>query len=433
MSERFQATCHEIVACVGQHPRMQVSSAAQIHVDDLPARRRSLRVAVVTETYPPEVNGVALTLARVVQGLRDIDHDVQLIRPRQAADAGAAAEDASSQPVLMRGIPIPRYPNLRMGMPAKRFLTTLWSHQRPDVVHIATEGPLGWSALQAVAQLHLPISSDFRTNFHSYSKHYGVGWLQRPIMAYLRKFHNRTHCTMVPTEALRAELQQRGFHSLQVVSRGVDLAQFDPAHRSEALRQSWGAAPEDAVLLCVGRLASEKNLHTLIEAYQYIRAGRTNTRLVLVGDGPLRAPLLQHCPDAVFAGQRSGLDLAAHYASADLFLFPSLTETFGNVTVEAMASGLPVLAFDYAAAAELIREGVEGRLVPPGDNAAFVKSALKLSAESHGQWQRYGASARQRALSLDWRQIVTQFESVLCRVISHAQGSSAAETFVRIG
>ncbi len=413
---------------------MQDSSAAHIVVDHLPARRRSLRVAVVTETYPPEVNGVALTLARVVQGLSDIDHDVQLIRPRQPAEGGVAdaAAEASLQQVLMRGIPIPRYPNLRMGMPARRYLKTLWSHQRPDVVHIATEGPLGWSALQAAAQLHLPISSDFRTNFHSYSKHYGVGWLQRPIMAYLRKFHNRTHCTMVPTEALRADLQRHGFHSLQVVSRGVDLSQFDPAHRSQALRQSWGAESDEPVLLCVGRLASEKNLETLIEAYQRIRAQRAGTRLVLVGDGPLRGALQQQCPDAVFAGQRSGLDLAAHYASADLFMFPSVTETFGNVTVEAMASGLPVLAFDYAAAAELIREGVEGRLVKLGDNAAFVRAALALATEPSAQWQGYGVAARQRALSLDWRQIVAQFESVLCGVISHAQGGVVSPTRVRM-
>ncbi|WP_397535053.1 glycosyltransferase family 4 protein [Roseateles sp.] len=413
---------------------MHDSSSAHIVVDHLPARRRSLRVAVVTETYPPEVNGVALTLARVVQGLSDIDHDVQLIRPRQPSEGGVAdaTDEASLQQVLMRGLPIPRYPNLRMGMPARRYLKALWSHQRPDVVHIATEGPLGWSALQAASQLHLPISSDFRTNFHSYSKHYGVGWLQRPIMAYLRKFHNRTHCTMVPTEALRADLQRHGFHSLQVVSRGVDLSQFDPAHRSPALRQSWGAGHEDTVLLCVGRLASEKNLETLIEAYQRIRAQRAGTRLVLVGDGPLRGALQQQCPDAVFAGQRSGLDLAAHYASADLFMFPSVTETFGNVTVEAMASGLPVLAFDYAAAAELIREGVEGRLVKLGDNAAFVRAALALAADPRAQWQCYGAAARQRALSLDWRQIVAQFESVLCGVISHAQGGVASPTRVRM-
>jgi glycosyltransferase involved in cell wall biosynthesis len=251
-------------------------------------------------------------------------------------------------------------------------------------------------------------------------------------MAYLRKFHNRTHCTMVPTEALRADLQRHGFHSLQVVSRGVDLSQFDPAHRSPALRQSWGAGHEDTVLLCVGRLASEKNLETLIEAYQRIRAQRAGTRLVLVGDGPLRGALQQQCPDAVFAGQRSGLDLAAHYASADLFMFPSVTETFGNVTVEAMASGLPVLAFDYAAAAELIREGVEGRLVKLGDNAAFVRAALALAADPRAQWQCYGAAARQRALSLDWRQIVAQFESVLCGVISHAQGGVASPTRVRM-
>jgi glycosyltransferase involved in cell wall biosynthesis len=178
-----------------------------------------------------------------------------------------------------------------MGVPSKKALEQLWGLRRPDIVHIATEGPLGWSALQAAARLKLPMTSDFRTNFHAYSRHYGVAWLQKPIMAYLRKFHNRTRYTMVPTEALKRELGECGFENLTVVKRGVDTRVFDPAFRSEALRRSWGAGPDALVVLCVGRLAPEKNLDTLPAAFEAMRRVDDRVRLVLVGDGPSRAEL----------------------------------------------------------------------------------------------------------------------------------------------
>ena len=163
----------------------------------------------------------------------------------------------------MRGLPIPRYPSLRMGLPSKRALVQLWTLQRPDVVHIATEGPLGWSALQAALHLKLPVCSDFRTNFHAYSQHYGVGWLRKPIMAYLRKFHNRTQCTMVPTEALRRELAaERLPATCAVVARGVDTQQFDPARRSDGAARAAGAPATDTLVVAVRRAAwrREKNL-----------------------------------------------------------------------------------------------------------------------------------------------------------------------------
>jgi glycosyltransferase involved in cell wall biosynthesis len=407
-------------------------SADHLVVDHLPAWRRSLRIAVVTETYPPEVNGVALTLSRIVEGLRLRNHDIRLVRPRQLLDAQGASPAAPSAaqmaPVVARpmaqaltaGIPIPHYPHLRMGLPAGRFLKKLWSVDRPDIVHIATEGPLGWSALRVAVALQLPVSSDFRTNFHSYSKHYGLGWLNRPIMAYLRKFHNRASCTMVPTAALGEDLRRFGFRNLEVVARGVDLAQFSPQRRSEALRQGWGVSPDDLVVACVGRLAAEKNLDLLIQSYEAIARQVQNARLLLVGDGPLRESLQRRCPGAIFAGQRSGTDLAEHYASADLFLFPSLTETFGNVTIEAMASGLPVVAFDYAAAAELIRPGAEGLLVPPGDQEGFIRAAVQLAVEETAARRARGLEGRGRALTLDWPQIVERFEGVLERMLKGA-------------
>jgi len=382
-----------------------------ILVERIAGARRSLRVAVVTETYPPEVNGVSLTIARFVEGLRQRSHDIHLVRPRQDG-ADRAAFAAGYQEVLTRGMSIPRYPSLKLGLPAKRALERLWTYRRPDVVHIVTEGPLGWSALRAADKLRIPAVSDFRTNFHAYSRHYGIAWLGKPILAYLRKFHNRTLCTMVPTEALRADLAALGFRGLRVVSRGVDGALFNPSRRSEALRASWGAAPTDPVLLHVGRIAPEKNLDALLGAYAAARRLAPRARLVLVGDGPARRELQARCPEAILAGMRRGEDLAAHYASADIFLFPSLTETYGNVTTEAMASGLAVIAFDYAAAAALIRHGENGLLARFGDAEAFCALAAGLVSDP-ATTTALGAQARGAAAAHDWTRVVRQLESVL--------------------
>jgi glycosyltransferase involved in cell wall biosynthesis len=384
------------------------NDAQPIVIDDFPAARRSLRLALVTETYPPEVNGVARTLAHLVDGLRARNHELQLLRPRQG-EADQAGADARFHEVLMRGLPIPRYPALKLGLPARNALVRLWTTRRPDLVHIATEGPLGFSALQAARRLRLPVSTDFRTNFHAYSKHYGVGWLHKPIMMYLRKFHNAARCTMVPTDALRRSLSEYGFRDVFVVARGVDTRLFDPARRSEALRRAWGVAPGTPAVLYVGRLAPEKNLETLVRGFNSVRQVRPDAKLVLVGDGPAAPSVQALCPDALFAGMRSGEDLAAHYASADLFLFPSLTETFGNVTPEAMASGLPVVAFDYAAAAQLITPGLDGALATYGDASSFAAQAAVLAGNPDGL-RAMGRHARRAAEALSWDRILDQVE-----------------------
>ena len=384
-----------------------MEEAAEILVEQFLGARRTLRIAVVTETYPPEVNGVALSAARFVDGLRRRNHEIQLVRPRQDR-----SDRASGQEILTLGMPIPRYPDLRMGLPASGALVRLWRRTRPDVVHVLTEGPLGWSALGAARKLKLPVVSDFRTNFHTYSGHYGIGWLGRPILAYLRKFHNRTLMTLVPTEALRAQLTDLGFRNLRVVARGVDTVLFDPARRSEALRLGWGVGPADPVLLYVGRIAAEKNLDALLAAYAAARAQSPRSRLVLVGDGPARAEVQANCPEAILVGTKRGEDLATYYASADVFLFPSLSETYGNVTLEALASGLAVVAFNYAAAAQTIRHDDNGLLAPMGDMRAFA--ALGASAVSDLAHARLmGCLARETALKLGWDLVVGQLETLL--------------------
>jgi len=370
----------------------------------------SLHIALVSETFPPEVNGVANTLGRLCQGLRERGHRLQLVRPRQADDT-APNDD---QLLLTRGWPLPGYAGLQWGQSSLHKLLRRWQRNRPDVLYIATEGPLGLSALRAARRLGIPVVSGFHTNFQQYSDHYGFGLLTRLLTGYLRWFHNRSRLTLVPSPSQRLELQRRGFERLELLARGVDGQLFHPARRSAALRAEWGLGEDEIAVLHVGRLAAEKNLQLLTRAFRQLQRDlpQQRLRLVLVGDGPLRAQLQAELPEALFCGVQRGEALAAHYASGDLFLFPSLSETFGNVVLEALASGLAVVAFDQAAAAQHIRHGHNGALATPGDEAAFIEAARWLLEDAESL-RRVRLNARQHAGKQGWPAIVERFESLL--------------------
>jgi glycosyltransferase involved in cell wall biosynthesis len=220
----------------------------------------------------------------------------------------------------------------------------------------------------------------------------------------------------VATADLQEQLQTRGFENVGVLGRGVDGRLFSPGRRSRDLRASWGASDDDLVALCVGRLAREKNLPLAIEAYRAMRLHRPSLRLVVVGDGPLRAALEKTNPDVIFCGAVTGEPLATHYASGDVFLFPSETETFGNVTLEALASGLAVVAFDRAAARMHIAHGETGTLVPCGNARAFVESAAAL-VRAPARLPGIRRRARESVARLAWDRIVERFESLLTAAV----------------
>jgi glycosyltransferase involved in cell wall biosynthesis len=369
-----------------------------------------VHVAYVTETWPPEVNGVALTAQRTVDWLRARDHRVTLIRPRQQHE-----REGDEHTWLVPGLPLPMYRPLRFGLPVAGELRRRWNADaaaRPDVVHVATEGPLGASAIRAAREAGIPTTSDFRTNFHIYSRHYKLGWAAPLILRYLRRLHNRTALTCVPTEAMAATLARYGFERTAVIGRGVDSDRFSPCHRSARLRETWGAAKGTPVVLHVGRLAAEKNVGLVMRAFAAIRQCCPDALLVWVGDGPLRGRLQRRMPEAIFTGTLRDAALAQAYASADLFLFPSLTETFGNVTLEAMSSGLAVVAFDDAAAAQHIRPFSSGLLAPRGDAAEFVAHARRL-ARYPDLARRLGRCARQAVLPWGWDRIGDAFTSAV--------------------
>ena len=392
---------------------------AHILLESLPPAHRALRVAMVSETYPPAINGVATHVAQMIEALRARDHEVQLIRPREIS-AMHNGKPSKPKPVQTQTLAIARYSALKSGLPAKQALLRLWSLNRPDIAHIVTEGPLGWSALAVAHKLRIPSCSDFHHDTHSFSPQYGVGWLRKPIAGYLRRFHNKAQCTLVPTPALRDELTNEGYRNLRVVRRGVDTRLFNPERRSRTLRKRWGVADGQLVALYVGRLVTEKNLPVLIQAYTAMRAAVPGLRLVVVGDGPERHALQAQEPGILFAGTQTGAALAEHYASADIFLFPGTRETFGNVVIEAMASGLAVVAHKHAAAAAHIvhtARNENGVLAPLNNSHEFVNLAVRLACDPQ-RVAALGRAARLAMEPLDWRLTGADLETALREIIA---------------
>jgi glycosyltransferase involved in cell wall biosynthesis len=368
-----------------------------------------MRIGIVSETYPPEINGVALTVQSLAAGLAGRGHSVDLIRPRQPQPH---LDEPGIEVLSVRGGRVPRYPGLRFGLPAGRALRHHWAQQRPDAIYVATEGPLGWSAVRAAKQLRIPVSSGFHTRFDSYADHYGVGWLTPLVRGYLRRFHRRAAATLVPTDALAQELHALGIPNARMLRRAVDTQLFHPRHRNDALRASWGVDAATPVVLYVGRIAAEKNLDLAVQTFRAIQSQVPKARYVWVGDGPARAALEAAHPDFIFAGMLRGEALAQHYASADLFPFTSLSETFGNVILEALAAGLPVVAYAEGAAHEHLFDGVNGYCIESGDAQAFIAAATNLACNP-GLIRHMGRAAHVGVAGLSPDAVIRDFETLL--------------------
>jgi glycosyltransferase involved in cell wall biosynthesis len=370
---------------------------------------KALTISVVTETFPPEVNGVAMTLTHLLTQLKTRGHTIHLVRPRQSREDHVP--HLASDTLCVTGLPIPGYRDLTLGLPAGRALTKQWRNKRPDVIYIATEGPLGWSAAQVAARLGIPAVSGFHTQFHKYCQYYRVPWLQPLVYRYLTALHKKTRCTLVPTTVMRDEMHA-DMQPIEVLGRGIDTELFNPDKRCESLRREWGAGPHDKVYLYVGRLAREKNIGLAIDTFLKMKAISPSARLVLVGNGPEYVRLYSHHEGLIFVGTRVGDELARHYASADIFLFPSMSETFGNVVLEAMASGLGVVAFNQAAAGIHIRHGHNGMLASTSDEHAFISHSAILQHD-HIYLASLRKEARRSIEGRTWQQIGVEFERIL--------------------
>lgn len=385
-----------------------------------PASQRPRRhLTIVSETFAPEINGVANTLKHLCRGLVQHGHRVTLVRPERAgAENSPPTHRLYTEEVIARGLPLPGYNGLQFGLMRASRLVESWQAHRPDAVYVATQGPLGIAAVRAANKLGIPVCSGFHTNFHQYSSYYGLGALRWLLCRYGRWFHNQTRLTLVPTRKMQTMVRQMGIGNARLWSRGVDCQNFTPHKRHAALREHWGVAANELAVIYVGRLAAEKNVKLAAACFERIRCLHPGARFILVGDGPLRESLQARHPDYIFCGSQRGDELARHYASADLFLFPSKTDTFGNVVLEAMASGLGVVAFDDAAAAEHIRHDENGQKSALNDDEGFILNALRL-ADQPSLLQRIRTRARLDALDLTWTSQVELFEQLVLNQPEH--------------
>lgn len=380
-----------------------------------------MRLTLVTETFPPEVNGVARTLGRWVETFLSRGHTVDVIRPARSRER--MAEDS------IQALSVPFYPQVRLGLALPHQVEQRYRRFQTNLVHIATEGPLGLAALWAGRHRRLPIASSFHTNFDHYMTHYGLAGWEWCGRSYLRWFHNQTAVTLVPSQATQSRLTEEGFKRVEIWSRGVDAVLFNPDQRDPDLRAELGLRTDDVLLLFVGRLAWEKNLEMLLTTFNRLRGQpdgmAKEVRLALVGDGPMLESLRgRRVPRVHLPGAQQGRALARWFASADVFTFPSLTETFGNVVLEAQASGLPVVAFDYETTRERITNQVDGVLL--GNDADWLPVLVELT-DNPGERKRLGVAGRRKAERQGWEPIFDELERRYQELIVNAAHSQSGK------
>ncbi|MEN8417574.1 glycosyltransferase family 4 protein [Acinetobacter radioresistens] len=381
--------------------------------------RPRLKIALVTETWPPEINGVALSLLQLCKGLQQQGHKILLIRPHQHQ---SCPHFTPNRECLVVSQAIPRYPGLHFGWPQYLKVSQALDDFKPHVVHIVTEGPLGLTALQAAKSVGIPVSSGFHSPFQDFSRFFDLAFLVKPVQKYLCWFHNSTQLTCIPSKDTEQLLKDMGVSCpLKVIARGVDPQQFNPEKRSEQLRKSWGVNADTKVLLYVGRLSPEKEVDVLIESHARLYSNKESSpKLVIVGDGPdrLRLQKMVQNSNVIFTGNLSGEVLATTYASADVFTFASQVETFGNVVLEAMASGLPVIAYDYACAHVYVEHGQTGWLSPLKDINDLSRAIENLP--ENAVLRTMGLNARKRVQHAGWQQPVQQLEQALYQVVQES-------------
>lgn len=386
----------------------------------------AMRIALFTDMYVPQVSGVTLTLSRLVERARDLGHEVALVTPRvSATDA-----PGTSLHIQLGGIPAPIYPEILMARPLDPPGARLLDEFQPDLVHVATEFIVGCSGVRWALRRNLPLVTSFHTNFPAFLSGYGMTPLHGLVWRYLRWLHAHSDRTFCPSRTTRRELREHGFpHDVRIWSRGVDAELFNPGRRCEDVRREMAPGAED-ILVCVGRMAPEKRLDVLLEAFRRIRRDAPRaTELVLVGDGPMRKNIERNKPEGVrLTGYRRGEALAATYASGDAFVFPSDTETFGNVVMEAFASGLPVITVNEGGVADLVQPGVTGMLVPARDPEGLADATLEALSDP-SRLRRMGRAARSFAKERTWPMVLDGLLQEYAEVVGTGIRTGGGEIF----
>ncbi|MNI12025.1 GDP-mannose-dependent alpha-mannosyltransferase [compost metagenome] len=360
-----------------------------------------MRLALFTDTFLPQTNGVARTLGQLTAHLnrRGIEH--LLFTPK------SAPEDSYPDPVRpVASIPFFLYPECRLALPSMSSIQSQLNAFQPDLLHMSTPFNIGLCGLRYAHRQGLPHVASYHTHFDRYLEYYRMRRIVPLYWRYMKWFHRSCGATFAPSRETAEILREQGFERLRLWSRGIDCRQYSPDKRQAAsVKERYGIAVP-LVLLYVGRIAPEKDIATLLHALQLLpESVAAGVHLLVVGDGPLLPELRARAPrNVTFTGAKHGEELAELYASADLFVFPSSTETFGNVVLEAMASGLPVVAAGAGGSKELVMPGVTGVLFQPHDPGSLAEELCRMSSDSMLR-TAMGSEGRRQALGRSWEQI----------------------------
>lgn len=369
---------------------------------------RAMRIAYVNATLEKTHDGVTRVLYRAIEE--------GLARNWKVMAIGAtmpAVEDQIVPMVKVPAIPFPLQPSYQLALPGSWFASQLAAFD-PDLVHLQSPCVLGFQVLNFATSRGIPVVATYHTNFPSYLRYYRIQWAEPLTWHILRSFYSRVYCTFFASHTRLHELQQQGISNLEYLPNGVDLHEFSPARRSAEWRSRFGASDQPVVLF-VSRLVWEKNLRVLVDMYHILKARRRDFRMVLVGDGPARRTLESMMPGAVFLGHQVDGNLAESFASSDVFVFPSTTETFGNVVLEAMASGLVAVVARSTASAEIIEEGRSGLVAAPDASELAAKVEWLLDHPEHRA--ALGARARQRAREFTWDRMLNRMFARYAEVV----------------
>jgi glycosyltransferase involved in cell wall biosynthesis len=390
---------------------------------------RAPRVLYCTDTYPPQLNGVSVVTALSVAGLRERGWDVAIVAPsypRPALDPFGSdpAPAAGDRLVTLPSCPMPLYPDLRLSFPSRRAIEQAVHDFQPDLVHCATEFVIGQLGHSVARSRGIPVVSSYHTDFSRYTAAYGAPWLRGPVQRYLRRFHLRSRRVYTPGAAARDELLALGIAHAELWGRGVDVNRYHPHQRDPRLRQAYGG-DRDQLFLHVGRLAAEKGVERILDAFGAARARMPaghDIRLIVAGTGPREHALRAMAPDGVtFLGNLDRATMLPQlYASADAFVFASHTETLGLVILEAMASGLPVIAAPVGGVADHLRHDVNGIAYPAG-NIDAMADAMVAIATSPARRHLLALGARRTAESLSWAHELNRLD-VSYRAVCAAAG-----------
>lgn len=375
-------------------------------------RLDDIRLALFSDTFPPQMNGVSRTLERLVAAARDRGAQVRVFT---TTDPDLAHDDPDE--VRWNSVPFWAYPQVRLSAPRAFAARAALAEWKPSIVHVATEFGVGLAGRSAAKALGVPLVTSYHTSFSAYAEFYRLGALADMGWRYFRWFHSAAARTFTPTDAIRAEVEAKGFRNVGVWGRGVDGDRFDPSFRSMEWRRSVGIADDELLVLYVGRIAKEKGLEHALRAMHELATVSPEIRFVFVGDGPYDAELHAQAPaSAIFTGRMSGVPLSTAYASGDVFLFPSVTDTFGNVLLEAMASGLVVIAADAGNTRELV--GTERGLIVPVEQPGAIATALQGLHADRAQHDAIRSLARAWAAERTWTNVWNGLFAEYVRAVS---------------